>query len=62
MRYIWALIWGLLLSNMVFYVLASMQGGEYHFSTASLFGIVFAVIVFILGDGMIGSDSSADQH
>ncbi|KSU84837.1 YjzD family protein [Fictibacillus enclensis] len=52
MRYIWTIIWSLLLSNMAFYVLESMQGGKYDsatFSTASVFGVVFAVFVIIIG-------------
>ncbi|EIT84578.1 hypothetical protein A374_14660 [Fictibacillus macauensis ZFHKF-1] len=48
MRYIWTLIWSLLLSNMAFYVLSSMQGGTFDFKQASIFGVVFAVFIFIL--------------
>lgn len=52
MRYFWTLIWSLLLSNMAFYVLESMQGGKYDsstFQTAIIFGIVFAVFIMIIG-------------
>ncbi|MDQ0483442.1 YjzD family protein [Guptibacillus hwajinpoensis] len=53
MRYIWAIIWGTLLSNMSFYVLASMQGGHYNFASASFFGIILAVAAMVIGDGLI---------
>ncbi|MCK6256731.1 YjzD family protein [Fictibacillus sp. KIGAM418] len=49
MRYFWTLIWSLLLSNMAFYVLASMQGGAYDFAKATTFGVVFAVFIMIIG-------------
>lgn len=50
MRYIWTIIWSLLLTNMSFYVLSSMQGGEYHFTTACIIGFIFALFVIILGE------------
>ncbi|MFK3959567.1 YjzD family protein [Guptibacillus hwajinpoensis] len=53
MRYLWAIIWGFLLSNMMFYVLASMQGGHYEFGSASLFGVILAVAATLLGEGLI---------
>ncbi|MGG1684953.1 YjzD family protein [Pseudalkalibacillus sp. NRS-1564] len=53
MRYLWAIIWGVLLSNMIFYVLASMQGGHYEFGPASLFGVILAVAATLLGEGLI---------
>ncbi|MDN4523676.1 YjzD family protein [Fictibacillus fluitans] len=63
MRYIWTIIWSLLLSNMAFYVLESMQGGKYDsstFSTASFFGIVFAVFVIIIGAVLPGEAETAE--
>ncbi|MGA9287501.1 MAG: YjzD family protein [Anaerobacillus sp.] len=53
MRYLWAIIWGFLLSNMIFYVIASMQGGHYDFASASLFGIILAAAAMIVGEGLI---------
>ncbi|TKD71913.1 YjzD family protein [Pseudalkalibacillus hwajinpoensis] len=53
MRYLWAIIWGFLLSNMIFYVLASMQGGHYHFASASLFGIILSAAAMFLGESLI---------
>jgi hypothetical protein len=50
MRYIWTLIWSLLLSNMIFYVLVSMQGGTFDFMKALIFGVVFAVLISVLGE------------
>ncbi|MCA0989950.1 DUF2929 family protein [Bacillus hwajinpoensis] len=53
MRFLWAIIWGFLLSNMIFYVLASMQGGHYEFGAASLFGVAIAVAAMVIGEGLI---------
>ncbi|WP_273850129.1 YjzD family protein [Guptibacillus spartinae] len=53
MRYLWAIIWGFLLSNMIFYVLASMQGGHYEFGPASLFGVILAIAAMVVGEGLI---------
>lgn len=50
MRYFWTLIWSLLLSNMIFYVLVSMQGGTFDFVKACIFGVVFTVIISVLGE------------
>ncbi|WP_408010694.1 YjzD family protein [Pseudalkalibacillus sp. A8] len=58
MRYIWTIIWALLLSNMAFYVLSSMQGGEYSFGLASGIGLVFALFVFVLGDAGIKDETT----
>jgi hypothetical protein len=58
MRYIWTIIWSFLLSNMAFYVLSSMQGGEYSFYLASGIGLVFALFVFILGDAGIQDETA----
>jgi len=38
---------------MIFYVLASMQGGHYEFGAASLFGVVLAVAAMVVGEGLI---------
>ncbi|MGC4375380.1 YjzD family protein [Fictibacillus sp. Mic-4] len=50
MRFIWTLIWSFLLSNMAFYVLGSMQGGKFDFTTASIFGVVFALFITVVGE------------
>ncbi|MCA0987794.1 YjzD family protein [Guptibacillus algicola] len=59
MRYIWAIIWGFLLSNMIFYVLASMQGGSFNFPAAIIFGVIISAAAIVLGDGVI--TDSAEQ-
>jgi Protein of unknown function (DUF2929) len=49
MRFIWTLIWSLLLSNMIFYVLVSMQGGTFDFVKACIFGVIFTIVISVLG-------------
>jgi hypothetical protein len=59
MRFIWTLIWALLLSNMAFYVLSSMQNAEYNPATATLIGVVLAVAAAVIGDGLLKEPDSA---
>lgn len=60
MRYIWAIIWSLLLFQMIFYVLANMNGAEYSIGTAIFMGLVVAAFVVILAETTI-SDSNTDH-
>ncbi|MGM7700885.1 YjzD family protein [Pseudalkalibacillus sp. Hm43] len=58
MRYIWTIIWSFLLSNMAFYVLSSMQGGDYSFGLATGIGLAMAVFVFVLGEAGIKDETT----
>jgi hypothetical protein len=53
MRYIWTIFWAFLLSQMLVYVVGSMQGVAFNFMTGVLLSIVFSVAIVLLGDAGI---------
>ncbi|WLR42935.1 YjzD family protein [Bacillus carboniphilus] len=50
MRFIVSFFWSFLLFNMGAYIVSSMNGVAYHFSTASIIAIVATVLIFIIGE------------
>ena len=58
MRYIWTIIWSFLLTNMMYYVVGNMSGAGYDFNNATTISLFVSVLVFILGDGIIGSEET----
>lgn len=48
MQYIMTFFWTFLLSEMVVYVVSSMNGAAFHFETGVLIAIVVTVLLFIL--------------
>lgn len=50
MRYIMTIIWSLLISAAVTYVLTSMAGEPFVLAEAGILAVIFMVIVFIMGD------------
>jgi hypothetical protein len=60
MQFLSAFFWGFLLVNMAAYVISSMQGATYNFATASIFSLVFTVLVFLIG-ALIPNDP-VDHH
>ncbi|MFC0189141.1 YjzD family protein [Fictibacillus aquaticus] len=60
MRYFWTLFWSLLLSNMIFYVLSAMQGGEFDAVKAAIFGVVFTVVISIIGAVLPSHEEAAE--
>lgn len=53
MRYIMTIIWSLLISTAVTYVLTSMAGEPFVISEAIILAIVFMVAVFLMGDTVL---------
>jgi predicted PurR-regulated permease PerM len=49
MRFFWTLLWAMLLSNMMNYVIGNMQGIGYDFQMATIVAIIFSVVIFIIG-------------
>ncbi|MBB6453031.1 hypothetical protein HNQ94_001479 [Salirhabdus euzebyi] len=58
MRFIWAFIWSLLLSSMVVYVISNMSGKTFDFVSAIALGVGFAVIITVIGDGVLKDDEA----
>ncbi|OMP67102.1 YjzD family protein [Domibacillus epiphyticus] len=48
MQYIMTFIWTLILSEMVVYVVSSMNGATFHFETGVLISIAVTILLFIL--------------
>ena len=62
MRVIMAFIWCFILSHMGAYVLSSMTGGEYNFTSASLMAVAFTVVIAILSEAVIPNEPVAKHH
>ncbi|MEK3644332.1 YjzD family protein [Aeribacillus sp. FSL M8-0235] len=50
MRYFATFFWTFLLVNMASYVVSSMTGSAFHFSTAIIISVVFTVLLFIIAE------------
>ncbi|WP_153124904.1 YjzD family protein [Peribacillus tepidiphilus] len=48
MRYIMTIFWTFLLVNMLTYVVSSMIGVHYSFSTGSTLAIIAAILIFVV--------------
>lgn len=57
MRFIMTLIWALLISSAISYVLTSMAGDPFEFTHALILGVIFAIAIFILGEGVLKEDN-----
>ncbi|HEX6593643.1 MAG TPA: YjzD family protein [Bacillota bacterium] len=53
MRYIMVIIWGVLISSVLSYVLTSMAGEPFNVNQTITLAVIFSVIVYILGDGIL---------
>ncbi|WP_088042505.1 YjzD family protein [Bacillus sp. EAC] len=62
MRVVMAFFWCFILSHMGAYVLSSMTGGEYNFTSASLMAIAFTAIIMILSEAVIPNDPAPKHH
>ncbi|ANB58369.1 hypothetical protein GFC29_3620 [Anoxybacillus sp. B7M1] len=49
MRFFWTLFWTFLLAQMATYVISSMQGSSYQFSTGAFLGVAMTIFVIIIG-------------
>ncbi|MCA0148973.1 YjzD family protein [Rossellomorea sp. DA94] len=48
MRFFWMFFWAFALSEMLTYVVSSMNGNEFHFQTGLILSVCFAVLVFLI--------------
>jgi cell shape-determining protein MreD len=60
MRLFWTLFWTFLLVQMATYVMGSMQGIAYDFSTGALLGIIVTIFVIIVANLL--PDEPAEHH
>jgi predicted PurR-regulated permease PerM len=60
MRFFWTLFWALLLSNMMYYVIANMQGIGYDFKLATIIAVIFSIVIFTIGS-MLPADQETNH-
>ncbi|SHG23024.1 YjzD family protein [Ornithinibacillus halophilus] len=53
MRYLWTIIWAVLITFVLSYVLSSMGGAEFLLVDTLIVAAVFSIAIFILGDGVL---------
>lgn len=62
MRFIMTLFWSFILCQMGAYVLSSMTGGEYNFTTASVMAVVLSLAISVLSEAIIPNEPVAKHH
>lgn len=50
MRYIMTIVWAIIISTVLSYVLTSMEGEPFVLSEALILGVTFSIIVIVLGE------------
>lgn len=53
MRFIWTLIWALLIGGAVSYILSSMNGEPFNMVHSIILSIIFTIAIFLLGEGLL---------
>ncbi|WP_062105296.1 DUF2929 family protein [Bacillus niameyensis] len=61
MKLIMSVIWGFILSHVLSYVISSMTGAPYSFTTASLLSIGIIIFVYLIGMASITTQPS-EEH
>jgi hypothetical protein len=56
------LFWSFVLCQMGAYVLSSMTGGEYNFTTASVMAVVLSLAISVLSEAIIPNEPVAKHH
>lgn len=56
------LFWSFILCQMGAYVLSSMTGGVYNFTTASIMAVVLSVAISVLSEAIIPNEPVAKHH
>jgi predicted PurR-regulated permease PerM len=62
MRFLWTLFWALLLSHMMNYVVANMQGISYDFQMATLVAVIFSLAIFLIGAMLTDNTASTEKR
>ncbi|ALF09821.1 MULTISPECIES: YjzD family protein [Parageobacillus] len=61
MRLFWTFFWTFLLVQMATYVMGSMQGIGYNFTTGALLGVIVTVLVVVVA-ALIPDEPAGDHH
>lgn len=57
MRFVMTFIWAMLISSAISYVLTSMADDPFNLTHALILGVIFTIVVFVLGEGILKEDS-----
>ncbi|ALA71092.1 DeoR faimly transcriptional regulator [Geobacillus stearothermophilus 10] len=61
MRLFWTFFWTFLLVQMATYVMGSMQGISYNFTTGALLGVIVTVLIIVVA-ALIPDEPAGDHH
>ncbi|WP_071618169.1 YjzD family protein [Rossellomorea aquimaris] len=61
MRFFWTFFWAFLLTQMLNYVVSSMNGLSFHFMTGLVLSVVITVLLFVM-TLIIPNDPVEDHH
>jgi Protein of unknown function (DUF2929) len=61
-RFVMTLFWAFVLCQMGAYVLSSMTGGEYNFTSASLMAVGLTAAIVVLSEALIPNDPAPKHH
>ena len=62
MRLVMTLFWSFILCQMGAYVLSSMTGSEYNFTSASILAVFLTVVIAVLSEAIIPNEPVAKHH
>ncbi|WP_027408935.1 DUF2929 family protein [Anoxybacteroides tepidamans] len=62
MKFFWTFFWTFLLAQMATYVIGSMQGISYQFSTGALLGVVMTVLIIIVANLLPNEPVNQHHH
>ncbi|MEN1970325.1 DUF2929 family protein [Lentibacillus sp. N15] len=53
MRFFWTFIWALAIGSVISYILSAMAGDAFNVVHTLVLSIIFTIIIFILGEGVL---------
>ncbi|MDY0396073.1 DUF2929 family protein [Virgibacillus halophilus] len=59
MRFIWTIIWAVLLSGTISYVLSSMAGESFSLTATLVMAGIFCIAVWVIGEGFLKEDKQS---
>lgn len=62
MKYIITLFWGFCIGQAVNYIGSSLTGGSYDFMTATLIGLVSAILIMLIGQAIPKTVHTTSAH
>ncbi len=57
MRFLLPLVWALLISGVISYVLSSMAGNPFNLMNTVILGVIITIAISVLGEGVLKGES-----